>query len=339
MGDLHHQLVLFGANELKQKLPREDHKLVDIASAALADPGTELSFLHRGFAQVGLPLRKQADNDKLWVRSDGLFTLTVKGDRFAYDGMREVSVGVPYGTKARLLMVYIASELKDPRRASDNPMIEFGRITEWLRTVGVNPTGGPHGSISAVKEQLFRLAFAQFTMVRRHVDRNEPDQVWFESERLFRGGFFKDTDFDMWNEGRLSKLSWPKGLLLTSNSHERIRSQSIPISTVRLRQIADSAAAMDLFFWLSYRLPRITHGDRITVSWQDLMVQFGQKAPFTSDFRKAIKPALKAALAAYPEANVEESAKGLVLRRSDPAVPPKPRLVQGALLPKKASTT
>lgn len=323
MADLHDQLLLFGADELKARLPKTQHHLVDIAQAAMLDDGSEISFLHRGFCHAGLPLRCVDDNTTPWIRTDGLFTLTVRGDEIGYDGLKTIKVGVPYGPKARLLTMFVSSEVQDPRRDTKNRWIELGRITEWLRSVGVSCSGGPRGSITATKEQLFRLSFAQFTMTMRATGFADGDQVWFDREPLFQGGTFAAQDFEVWGRQDYAKLSWPKALLLTQNSYDRLLKQAIPLSTARLRKISDNASAMDLFCWLAYRLPKIPAKDNVLVPWAALMQQFGQSGQYVSQFRKAFMPGLTAAMAAYPEAKVEITDEGLVLRHSDPALPRK----------------
>ena len=49
--------------------------------------------------------------------------------------------------------------------------------------------------------------------------------------------------------------------MLSYNAHERFMQHSIPIPTVRLRQVADNAMAIDLLVYLCYRLPLIARGE------------------------------------------------------------------------------
>ena len=99
-----------------------------------------------------------------------------------------------------------------------------------------------------------------------------------------------------------------------------MREQAVPIATQRLKPLVDNASALDFFVWLSYRLPRIPEGDDVLISWSAMCKQFGDTV-YPSKFRLAYDASLRQALAAYPEANVEVTGEGLVLRRSDPAVP------------------
>jgi len=314
------QLTLFGGDEAKRHANRRDLKLLDIAEHALADDGSAISFLHRGFCHCSLPLRRRDDKvGEIWSRSDGKFTLSVSGGSFRHAG-KDVHVGLPYGPKARLLCVYLASEVKNPSRRQDDRTVHFGRITNWLTEAGVRPTGGANGSIQATKQQLFRLAFATFTMTFANRDATTPAGDWFHREGLIEGGCLAPGDIEKFADGDFGKLGWPDHVTLTHNAFERMREQAIPIATQRLTPLADNAAALDFFVWLSYRLPRIPEGEDILVSWGALCHQFGDTA-YPSSFRRAYEESLRQALAAYPEAKVEITDEGLVLRHSDPSVP------------------
>ena len=313
------QLTLFGAEEArKMATSRRDLKLLDIAEAAVTDDGSSISFLHRGFCHCSLPLRRRDDKvGEIWSRSDGKFTLSVSGGLLRHAN-RDVYVGLPYGPKARLLCVYLASEVKHPARAKDDRTIHFGKITNWLTEAGVRPTGGANGSIQATKQQLVRLAFATFTMT--FASRDAKDGDWFHREGLIESGCLAPGDIEKFADGDYGRLGWPDHVTLTHNAFQRMREQAIPIATQRLTPLADNAAALDFFVWLSYRLPRIPEGDDILASWGALCHQFGDAA-YPSTFRRAYEDSLRQALAAYPEANVDITDEGLVLRRSDPAVP------------------
>ncbi len=310
------QLLLFGAEKAKRqaKSSREQGRL-EVAQSALLDDGHDISFLHRGFCHCGMPLRRQ-ENGTVWKRSDGHFSFTVTGSTFAAPNGDNVDVGLPFGPKARLLSVFIASEVKNPHRRPDDRTIEFGRVSQWLRDVGATPSSGRTGSIAASKEQIVRLAFANFTMT---MDRGDA-KTWFHSEKLIESGCLTTGDLEAFALGQYNELSWPDHVVLTHNAHQRMMTQAVPIATQRLQAISNNAAAIDFFVWLSYRLPKIPKGENVLASWSALCTQFGD-APFGSKFKQVYLESIKTALAAYPEANVDITTEGLVLRYSDPSVP------------------
>ena len=311
------QLMLFGSDEARRQAGnnKQQLQLLDAAEAALTDDGKAISFLHRGFCHCGLPLRKRDNTTSSWTRTDGAFTFTVTGSVVSVSG-QDHYIGLPYGPKARLLSVFLASEVKNPRRSSNDRTIHFGRISEWLRDAGVCVSAGAKGSIQATKEQLVRLAFANFTMTLARAG----EKTWFHREGLIESGCLAEGDLEAFSRGEFGRLSWPDHVTLTHNAHERMVTQAIPIATQRLQAISHSASAIDFFVWLSYRLPRIPVSESVLASWASLCGQFGE-ASYASRFKQAYLDSLKLALAAYPEANVDITDEGLVLRHSDPSVP------------------
>ncbi|MDR3737174.1 MAG: replication protein RepA [Acidobacteriaceae bacterium] len=315
--NLAQQLSLVGSDEMKRLLGPKERGRVDIAGRVLDDDSDDVSFLHHGFCSVGLPLRRVAQDSQEWARHDGQFALTVHPRSIGLPDGSKLIIGVPYGAKARLLTMWLSTEIKDPRRAAGDKWVEFGRITDWLRAVGIEARGGPRGSIGPTKEQLVRLVFAQFTMVAASAG-----DLWFDSEALVKGSVFRDSDITLYRDGKASQINWPQGVLLTDNAYDRFSRQSIPMATSRIREISDNAMALDFFFFLAFKLPRIPRAETRLVTWDELRRQFGNCAS-PSQFRRDHLESLKKALAAYPEANIELSkdGKGYIMRRSDPPVP------------------
>ena len=279
-----------------------------------ADGRMDVSFLHKGFCIAGLPLRRPKNTMEPWNRRDGRFSLTVEPARFILPNGRQIEVGVPFGPKARLLSMWLATEARDPRRSSGNRWMEMGRITEWLHAVGLPVTGGERGSIGPTKDQLIRLAFPIFTMF---LNGDEGGHV-FKRESLIESGAFRDDDLEVWASGSHSAMRWPEALMLSQNAYDRFTRHSIPVPTARLRQVAHNAMAIDILVYLCYRLPLISVAGSELLTWRDLMAQFGS-SEFASRFKQAFSESIKRTLEAYPEANVEMTHEGLVLRHSDPA--------------------
>jgi hypothetical protein len=156
------------------------------------DGQLDVSFLLNGFCIAGLPLRRPRDNTLVWKRQDERFALTVQAPEIGLPGGSSFIAGLPFGPKARLLAMWLATEAKDPIRRSDDRWIEIGKITDWLRAVGISPEWGPRGSVVATKDQFLRLAFAQFSMVFRREDGFQP----FRHETLIEAGVFHDNDLE-----------------------------------------------------------------------------------------------------------------------------------------------
>jgi len=279
------------------------------------DGQLDVSFLLNGFCIAGLPLRRPRDNTLVWKRQDERFALTVQSPEMALPGGATFVAGLPFGPKARLLAMWLATEAKDTGRRSDDRWIEIGKITDWLRAVGISPEWGPRGSVVATKDQFLRLAFAHFSMVFKREDGFQP----FKHETLIEAGVFRDNDLEKAAGGKISDLKWPSGFLLSQTAFDRFRNQSIPIPTTRLRQVAHNAMAIDILTLLCYRLPLIEPNSTEIITWRQLTAQFGNRGEPVYQFKDTFTDSIKLALRAYPEARVELVDAGLQLRHSDPA--------------------
>lgn len=100
----------------------------------------------------------------------------------------------------------------------------------------------------------------------------------------------------------------------------------LPLDVRALSALKGSALAMDAYTMLADRLHRIT-GRPVLLYWANLRDQFGQeyqgKEP-DKDFKKKFLPALRDALAVYPQAKVKQVTGGLLLMSSPPPIPYKP---------------
>ena len=149
MGTVHQLLLDLGKEEtLKHDI---DRRVVEAAAAYLASEETEIGFLYSGWAQAALP-HKRLPDDALWqVKNDRVTLIVQPGVRAVEDGP-PVSVGVPFGSRARLILLYLQSEaLRTGSRE-----IELGRsLHAWLRRLGI-PIGGK--SMKDVRDQAERVS-------------------------------------------------------------------------------------------------------------------------------------------------------------------------------------
>lgn len=78
--------------------------------------------------------------------------------------------------------------------------------------------------------------------------------------------------------------------------------------------------ALDIYFWLTHRMSYLKNNHVRAIPWAALSLQFGsdyaKSAQGIRDFRKQFCGQLRKVLAVYPQANVEDSSSGLILRPS-----------------------
>jgi Plasmid encoded RepA protein len=280
------------------------------------DSQIDVSFLHRGFCIMGMPLRQPKDSQRPFSRHDGRFALTIEPASVTLPEGAMVNIGVPFGPKARLIAMWMATEVQNPRRRTADRILELNGITDWLEALGIPARGGATGSIAATKDQFMRLAFSTFTMVLRGPNSEE----LFKRESLVESGIFGGDDLALYRAGLVSQMNWPHVISLTHNTYDRFLNDAIPIPTVRLREVANNAMAIDILVYLSYRLPTLGRHDTAILTWRDLMAQFGSGSAgeFASKFKDTFLQSIRRAIEAYPEAQLEITSEGLVMRYSDP---------------------
>src|ERR1700733_10976049 len=169
MHDLSEQLEMFGLDGARRLAEntitsaRERSRLlrrVDVTHELMSElPSSEdLSFLHSGLCQTCLPHSRPGEDHAVWQRKSGRFSLTVQPGVFdPGDGARYV--GVPYGPKARLILIHLQTE--GMRSRTVNLGASF---SAFLRSLGLAVTGGKRGTIGAVREQALRISQCIFTM-------------------------------------------------------------------------------------------------------------------------------------------------------------------------------
>jgi hypothetical protein len=98
-------------------------------------------------------------------------------------------------------------------------------------------------------------------------------------------------------------------------------------STWAIAHLAGNSLGLDLYTLFAYRLPRLKDG--LHLSWLQLRDQLGSGEAHTRSLAQRIRDVLPEIAAVYPEAKVEVTRHGLMLRPSPPAVPRTAMQVRG----------
>ena len=107
MGEIHKLLSEHGKAKVVQM--DLDRRVVDAAANYMGIEDSEIGFLYSGWAQSALPHKKLADEASWQVRTDYVTLIVQPGLRAAQAG-DPIPVGVPYGSRARLICIYLQSE-------------------------------------------------------------------------------------------------------------------------------------------------------------------------------------------------------------------------------------
>lgn len=317
MAEIHRQLMLFGAEELRrnaasiedQNERRRELDRIEAASAVLGEPAEDdLAFSHSGLCQTCLPHARPASNDLIWERSSGRFHLMVSPGVVRGPGGRATRVGVPYGTRARLIMIFLQTEGVRSRTVSLGPS-----MSAWIRSLGLPVTGGPRGTIQAIREQSLRIARCEFTLQWTARSENGGDETIIRDQRLVSG-------LSLWHgQEDGSGAPWQATVELTREFHEHLREHAVPLVRDAIAHLKDNSLGLDLYTLLAYRLQRLEQP--LLLRWQALAAQVGSETGRTSHLAQRVKAVLPDVLAVYPDAGVEVVRHGLRLLPSRSPVP------------------
>jgi hypothetical protein len=234
-----------------------DRRVIEAAADYMADEEGGVGFMYSGFAQAALPHRRLA-NDAVWqVQTEHVLLLVEPGRRPVRDGT-PVAIGVPYGSRARLIMLYLMTRAIE----TGSREVELGRsMRHWLDRMGI-PQGGP--STRGVKEQAERLSRCRLSF-----QVSKGGKTGLVNQNLVDAALFLDDD-DAPARGHSHVL---ERVRLSETFWTQLRRHPIPLEESAIRALQGHSMALDLYCWLAYRL-HVLPGAR-AVSWSALKAQFG----------------------------------------------------------------
>ncbi|HEY0834985.1 MAG TPA: replication protein RepA [Azospirillum sp.] len=316
-----HRLIRRHGREVARGLIAQDHiPYFHVASSILQEESNETGITYSGFCLTSLPHRRLPD-EQPWVRSNGNMSLLIEpGRRPRVKNPRTVAdyeiVGVPYGAKARLILLYLQTEAL----RNNSPVVELGRsMNNWLERMDISSGGATYRE---VKNQAERISRCKLTF-----DYSGPYKgavaVGHSNDSIVRNAInLRAAD----GQGAL----WDETVQLSDSFFRLLKDHPVPVWEPAIKAISGKSAAIDVYIWLAYRLHVLEKPT--PVSWVALYEQFGagrqgeDDATYRSRLR-AFKPdfrtALNYALAVYENANVTEAddKAGLILRPSPPPIP------------------
>src|SRR5215218_6847579 len=251
MGDIH-QLLLELGREGALKSSSMDRRVVEAAAGYLSTEEGDPGFVYSGWAQTALPHKRQPD-DALWHVRNGRISLIIEpGAKSVTDGSA-VRIGVPFGSRARLILIYLQSEaLRTGTRE-----VELGRsLRVWLGKMGI-PIGGK--SMAEVRDQCERISRCRLS---------------FELTKGNRGGLLNQqivdsAMFDGEEVERRPRLI--EAVKLSESFFTQLKRHPVPVAEAAVMHLANNSLALDVYCWLAYRL-HILQGPT-PISWQALHTQ------------------------------------------------------------------
>ncbi len=286
-------------------LPPVRKRLVESAVQIADAAPEELTFQHSVLTQCALPTVRQPPEVLVWERKQGRATLIVEAGR-ALDLKtgRFVQMALPYGPKARLILMHLNTEAI--RRQSPVIPVEDSMTAFFRRLMGRTQDGR---QVRMLKAQLSALAAATIRMGL------SSGETGVQVDTKIVGAF------DLWwPEIGGQRVLWPATLRLSLDYYDSLSRHAVPLDERAIAALAHSAVALDIYCWLAQRLHRIPPGAPQFIPWSALHEQFGQGYAELRNFRPFFLRLLKQVKAVYPDAVLDADGKGVRLWQSPPPV-------------------
>lgn len=278
----------------------EIRQVVDLRQET-AHEADSVSFMAYPFVQVTLPHSNPGDDVKEFARTNGKMKLVVQG---------APDLGLPYGVIPRLILSWLTTEVT----RKNERVVTLGRsLKNFMLVLGIDEQrGGERGNINPVKEQTARLFGSRVAA------------VW-NSERGYRMQPIQLGDriaVDWWSENEQDELDLFEDenfVELNEDFYHMLRERPVPVDERALSYLKDSALALDLYMWLTWRVTRVSSEEAI--AWSQLEQQFGADYSETKEFARYARQQLKRIAAIWPDLNYRTPRGRIVLLPSKPHVP------------------
>lgn len=280
-------------------------RLADSAVEILTDPAgiDDAMFHHSILCQTYLPYKDPGDHVTLWEQKQGNASLAIQTMKLKDPLTDEwVQMGLPYGTRARLILAYINTQaVKGQSQVVD---VEE-HLSGFVKKLGLIKNGR---TIGEIKDQIRRITASIITLGFKDAEKYVP--INFGIVKAFDLWFPKDDK---------QRVLWTSKICLSDDYFNSLMKHAIPLDERAIAALSHSALAMDVYSWLVQRLHRIPYGEKQFVPWQQLKEQFGQGYGRMDHFKTAFRSTLKAVLLQYLDArnSIEEiDNKGFTLKNA-----------------------
>lgn len=276
-----------GKKHISDSVERLINQAVDIEMSSALDSDS-LGFMARAMTLATLPHRKVEGNE--FERRNGKFTLSL---------LAPSKVGLPYGTIPRLLLTWLTTEAV---KTQSRELILGDSMSEFMRELGLIPSGGRWGSITRLKEQTKRL-FSSTINARWDGDDGtaimnqtiaEKAMLWWHPQHHEQAGLWQST------------------VVLGEQFFREVIEHPVPIDLRAIRALKQSPLSLDIYVWLTYRSVYLKR--ETVVPWDALQAQFGSDYARLRDFKEAFTKSLQRVYVVYKDARFSVEERGLLLK-------------------------
>lgn len=241
------------------------------ASKSKLLPKETLGFMPNCFVQASLPYSRLPSNE--FRRTAGKYTLIL----YSPDGL-------PYGSIPRLVLSWLTTEAL---RTKKRELFLGNSLSSFVEELGLHRTGGSRGDITRLRQQI-DLLFGCFISLRYEDSFVKNGQKM--AEKSIRNMLIADSANLIWAPKKIGEKLFQAGdhgaptVTLSETFFNELQSSPIPVDMNALKFLRSSPMALDMYFWLSYRLKYLRKPT--VIPWEQLSTQFGANYRCVRDFKK-----------------------------------------------------
>jgi hypothetical protein len=288
------------ATEIAAMAPGARRRAKSKDALAAGGQREDLRHIHSVLALCGLPYSRQPIEEREYRSKQGNMRLIVKQP-------------LPYGSRARLLLLHLCSEAI--RQQSPTINIDDS-LTAFINKMGFEANGGPRGNLTAFKQQVNALAACKMTI-------GTFDEKGGRVKTINTAPF---SSIDVWfptSPGQ--QMLWPSTITFSREFYDTLAKHALPVNVHAIRAFSDSPRKIDIYYWLSHRSYGLS--EPVAISWEALKEQFGEGHFVTSgktggysrdrDFRAKFTKELKHICEVFPKLPVTVTETGIRLKPAD----------------------
>jgi hypothetical protein len=208
-------------------------------------------------------------------------------------------VGVPFGSKARVILLDWMTEV---RKTGSRSIFMGASLNDYCERLG-SKNGGA-GAADNIADQILRLSRCLVTM------QVGPDaSASFSNKRLVEAAQFAD-------DKQQRRRRYVQQVMLSQEFYDLLNQFPVEFDRAAVHRLGNASQAIDTYLWLCFRLREMETDCHI--SWHALKRQFGATVGSLSNFKIQFEESLTVVRSVYPTARIQVLPEGLTLARSPP---------------------
>ena len=219
-------------------------------------------YSHAIFCQCILPVRALQENTRHYEVRHGNASLMFSAGCFREEGTGKIhNQEIPAGAKARLLFTYIIDQAKK----NDSPTIDMGNnLYQFMKNNGIPVCGS---NANEIVRQVRNIAAADISLGVSV----ETETHKYQTSDQFK--IAKKVSFLMNKSESDQPQLWEPFLTLSDDFMSALEVNSVLLKLDPLIALQNNPRAMDMYMWLSYRIPQLKR--KVKIPLEDLHNIFG----------------------------------------------------------------